>query len=60
MTTVSMISYERGEHCFKKLFRFPLHVMQHIGVPTQIPAKIYISWLKECDFHKIQKYSDQN
>ena len=52
-----MISYERGEQCFKKKFRFPLHVMQDSMVSTQILAKI--SCLKECDNHKIQQYSDQ-
>ena len=55
-----MISYERGEQCFKNNFRFPLHVMQHIVVSTHILAKIYISLLKERDYHKIQQYSDQN
>ena len=42
----------------KKLFRFPLDVMQNNVISTQILAKIYRSWVKECDNHKIQQYSD--
>ena len=49
--------YQSREQCFKK---FPYDVMQNSVVSTQILAKIYRSWLKECDYHKIQQYSDQN
>ena len=55
-----MISYERGEQCFKTSFRFPWNVMQHNVDSTQILPKIYRSQLKECEYHKIQQYSDQN
>ena len=33
--------------------------MQKSGVSTKILTKIYRPWLKECDYHKIQQYSDQ-
>ena len=49
-----------GNDVFKKLFHFPLEVMQNSILSTQILAKIYRSRLKECDYHKIQQYSDQN
>ena len=52
-----MISYEWGNNVLKN---FTLDVMQKIMVSTQILAKIYRSWLKECDYDKIQQYSDQN
>ena len=45
---------------FKKNFRFPLDVMQNSVVSTQILSKIYRAWLKECAYHKIQVYFDQN
>ena len=37
-----------------------LDVMQNSLVSTQIIAKIYRAWLKQCAYHKIQWYFDQN
>ena len=47
---------------FKKLFRFPLDVVQNsvFPTPTQILAKIYRAWLKECAFHKIRLILTKN
>ena len=55
-----MISYLRVEAMFYMLKTFPLDVMQNSMVSTHILAKINREWLKECDYHKIQQYSDQN
>ena len=30
------------------------------AILTQILTQIYRSWLRECDYHKIQQYFDQN
>ena len=50
----------KGNHNSKNLFRFLLEIMQNSVVSTHILAKMYRSWLKECDYHKSQQYSDQN
>ena len=42
-----------GDDIKKKLFRFPLDVMQNTVVSTQILPKIYIPQLKEYANHKI-------
>ena len=49
-----------GNDVIKKLFRFPLDVMQNSVVSAQILAKIHIPRLKEYAYHKIQQYYDQN
>ena len=49
-----------GNDVLKKLFRFPLHVMQNSVVLTQIAVKISRPRLKECADHKIQQYYNQN
>ena len=43
-----------------KKFHFSLDVMQNSVVSTQILAKIYGAQLKECAYHKIQLYYEQN
>ena len=50
----------KGGMMFLKLFHFPLDVMQNSVVSIQILVKIYRPRLKECAYHKIQKYYDQN
>ena len=45
---------------FLKTFPFPLDFMHNSLVSTEIPAKIYRSWLEDFDYHKIQQYYDQN
>ena len=62
MDTINMTLYLRrgGGQCLKNLSRFPLDVMQNSMVSTKIPAKIYRAQLKECAYHKIQQYYDQN
>ena len=59
---IKEISYLRGGGgpMFKKLFRFPFEVVQNSVVSTQILANIIRSWLKECDYHKIQRIFDRN
>ena len=60
-STLPICSHMKGGcNVLKKLFRFRIHIMQHSVVSTQILVKIYRSWLKECDYHKIQQYSYQN
>ena len=49
-----------GNDVLKKNFRFPLDLMQNSVVSTQNLAKIYRPRLKECAYHKIQQYYDQN
>ena len=51
--------YLRGKQCLKKLFRFPLDVMQNSMVSNQILAKIYSARFKESAYNKIQQYFDQ-
>ena len=58
--TVGRRSRMKGECCFIKLIRFPLDVIQNSVVSAQILAKIYRPRLKECAYHKIQQYYDQN
>ena len=50
----------RSVSCKKKLYPFPFDLMQNSVVSSQILAKIYRLWLKECEYHIIQQYSDQN
>ena len=40
--------------------KIPLEVMQNSVVSTQILAKIYRSWIKECDYHKIYDQKCEN
>ena len=47
-------------HSFNCALHILVDVMQNNVISTQILAKIYRSWLKECDHHKIQQYSGQN
>ena len=44
--------------CPKKTFS--LKIMQNSIVSIQIMTKIYRSWLKECDYHKMLQYSYEN
>ena len=56
------IQYLRGAENInvkKKLIRFLLDAMLSYAMSTEILTKISRSRLRECDYHKLQQYSDQ-